>query len=216
MIDRSTKNRQEKERKKDRKEERVTSGARRQKGKRVNGRRRVSHLLLGELQQLFLGSLHLSCRPTDGHPVHPRALSGEVNVNASTLLHHGAHQTPLRPDQRVVQLGRDGHLRFLQIGLEDVTRRVSDQALAHVSTHITDYSSKTPFVLFFSFFIAFSLCSFSHQVSLYGEDALPRCLTVTPLPCDHDRLRVAVLRGEVDLRVGLFADLQGIAARFIT
>ncbi len=47
----------------------------------------------------------------------------------------------------------------------------------------------------------------SHQFSLDGEDSISGCFTVALLACDDDHLRVTVLCRQVDLSVGLFADL---------
>lgn len=77
-----------------------------------------THLLLGQLQQLFLGLLHLTGRPSDGHLVRAGAFRGEVDVDAAAVLHDGAHQAAFGADQRVVQLGRDGDLRLLDVGLK--------------------------------------------------------------------------------------------------
>lgn len=48
----------------------------------------------------------------------------------------------------------------------------------------------------------------THQLTLDGQDSNPSCLTVALLARDDDHLRVAVLSGQVDLGVGLLADLQ--------
>lgn len=82
--------------------------------------------------------------------------------------------------------------------------------LVHVPGHITVYSSKCLSSFFLLLSITLSFCPYSHQLFLDGEDAVPCCLTVTPLTSDHNSLWVAVLRGKIDLRVGLFTDLQGI------
>lgn len=49
--------------------------------------------------------------------------------------------------------------------------------------------------------------SLSHQLPLDGEDSLSGGFTVALLAGDDDHLRVAVLHRQVDLGVGLFADL---------
>ena len=77
-----------------------------------------THLLLSQLQQLFLGLLHLASGPSDGDLVRPGPLGGEMDVDATAILHDGAHKAALRADQRVVQLGRDGDLCLLNVGLE--------------------------------------------------------------------------------------------------
>lgn len=41
-----------------------------------------------------------------------------MDVDAAAVLHDGAHKAALGADQRVVQLGRDGDLRLLNVGLE--------------------------------------------------------------------------------------------------
>lgn len=48
---------------------------------------------------------------------------------------------------------------------------------------------------------------FPHQFSLDGEDSVSGCLTVALFARDDDHLGVTVLCREVDLSVGLFADL---------
>lgn len=95
-----------------------------------------------------------------------------------------------------MQLGRDGHLRFLQVRLQEVTQR------SQIMLQTVHQKAIYPFLLL----ISIAVC-FSHQVSLDGEDSFPCCLTVTPPTRDHDRLGVAVLSGEIDLCVGLFTDL---------
>lgn len=62
------------------------------------------YLLLCQSEQLLLGFLHLLHRPSDGNLVHAGALVGEVDVHAATLLHDGAHQTALWPDEGNMQL----------------------------------------------------------------------------------------------------------------
>lgn len=47
----------------------------------------------------------------------------------------------------------------------------------------------------------------SHQLSLDGEDSVSGRFAVVLLARDDDHLRVTVLRWQVDLGVGLFADL---------
>lgn len=47
----------------------------------------------------------------------------------------------------------------------------------------------------------------SHQFSLDGEDSISGCLTVVLLARDDDHLGVTVFCRQVDLSVGLFADL---------
>lgn len=61
-----------------------------------------THLLFGQLQQLFLGLLHLTSRPSDGDLVRAGALGGEMDVDATTVFHDGAHEAALGADQRVV------------------------------------------------------------------------------------------------------------------
>lgn len=78
------------------------------------------HLLLGQLQELLAGLLHLAGRPADGDAVGARSLGGEVDVHAAALLHHRAHQAALGANQRVVQLGWNGDLRLLDVGLSQM------------------------------------------------------------------------------------------------
>lgn len=41
-----------------------------------------------------------------------------MDVDAAAVFHDGAHKAALGADQRVVQLGGDGDLRLLNVGLE--------------------------------------------------------------------------------------------------
>lgn len=52
----------------------------------------------------------------------------------------------------------------------------------------------------------------SYQFPLDGEDSISGCLAVALLARDDDHLGVAVLRRQVDLSVGLLADLVASAA----
>lgn len=60
------------------------------------------------------------------------------------------------------------------------------------------------------------LTNISHQLSLDGEDSFSGCLTVGFLACDNDHLGVTVLSREVDLGVGLLADLLALTALFFS
>lgn len=51
------------------------------------------------------------------------------------------------------------------------------------------------------------LCAFPHQLPLDGEDSISGCLTVALPARDDNHLRVTVLCRQVDLSVGLLADL---------
>lgn len=48
-----------------------------------------------------------------------------------------------------------------------------------------------------------------YQVFLDGQDAAPGSLTVGPLACDDDGLRVAIFCWKVDLGIAFFTNLQG-------
>lgn len=86
-----------------------------------------ANLLLCQLQQLLPGFLHLASRTPDGHFVRTGALRGKVDVHAAAVVHDGAHQAALGANQGVVQLGGDGDLRLLDIGLEVQERENSYQ-----------------------------------------------------------------------------------------
>lgn len=77
-----------------------------------------THLLFSQLQQLFLGLLHLTSGPSDGDLVGAGALGGEMDVDAAAVIHDGAHEATLGADQRVVQLGGNGDLCLFNVGLE--------------------------------------------------------------------------------------------------
>lgn len=83
-------------------------------------------LLFSQLQQLFLRLLHLPSGSSDGHLVRAGALGGEMDVDAAAVFHDGAHEAAFGADQRVVQLGRDGDLRLLNVGLEGKTEAARD------------------------------------------------------------------------------------------
>lgn len=44
-----------------------------------------------------------------------------MDVDAATIFHDGAHEAAFGADQRVVQLGGDGDLCLLNVGLEGKT-----------------------------------------------------------------------------------------------
>lgn len=110
-----------------------------------------------------------------------------MNVNATAVVHDGAHQAALGADQRVVQPGGNGHLHLLNVGLRgpelSLTWKLPTQH-AQVWMEV------------------------SHQFPLDAEDSISGCLTVHLLARDDDHLRVAVLRRQVDLGVGLLTDLS--------
>lgn len=82
-----------------------------------------AHLLLCQVQQLFLGFLHILGWAPDGHSVTARALGGEVDVDSTTLLHDGADEAAFGANEGIVQFGRNRDLHLCDVGLrEDNTR----------------------------------------------------------------------------------------------
>lgn len=62
------------------------------------------YLLLSQGQQLFFSLLHFLGRASDCHSINARALSGEMDVHPTTLLHNGTHKASFGANQGVMQL----------------------------------------------------------------------------------------------------------------
>lgn len=78
-----------------------------------------AHLLLRQVQQLFLGFLHILGWAPDGHGVTARALGGEVDVDSTTLLHDGADEAAFGANEGIVQFGRNRDLHLCDVGLRE-------------------------------------------------------------------------------------------------
>lgn len=111
-----------------------------------------------------------------------------MNVDAAAVVHDGAHQAALGADQRVVQPGGNGDVRLFDVGLRGAEEGLSGRALPPLPRWARGPSR-------------------AHQLPLDAQDPIPGGLTVDLLARDDDHLRVAVLRRQVDLGVGLLADL---------
>ena len=84
----------------------------------------MAHLLLCQVQQLFLGFFHILGWAPDGHGVTARALSGEVDVDSTTLLHDGADEAAFGANEGIVQFGRNRHLHLCDVGLRQHSTRL--------------------------------------------------------------------------------------------
>lgn len=94
-----------------------------------------AHLFLGQVQQLFLGFLHILGWAPDGHSVTARALGGEVDVDSTTLLHDGADEAAFGANEGIVQFGRNRHLHLCDVGLREDNTRLLVKMQKPVCTH---------------------------------------------------------------------------------
>lgn len=89
------------------------------------------------MQQLFLGFLHILGWAPDGDSVTARALSGEVDVDSTTLLHDGADEAAFGANEGIVQLGRNRDLHLCDVGLREDSTRLLVKLQKSVCAHST-------------------------------------------------------------------------------